>query len=288
MSFYTLRNDRLTVKISDLGAEVHSVQGNGCEYIWQPEEGHWQRHAPWLFPICGGLSLGRYTYRGRSYQMQKHGFVRDMSFTVGERSETSISLSLSDNAETRAIYPFAFLLTVTYTLSGDRLLSEIRIANPGGEDLLAAFGAHPGFRVPLAGGDFDDWYLAFEGSPEPFEMTLADDLLWSGEQRPFPLAGGRIKLSRQFFARDAKFLSDTGSAVTLQSDGSPRAVTVRYEGFPYVGIWSEPVDVGFVCIEPWHGLPAVSGKVDDLETKRDLLRIAPGGEETLRVEIEFR
>ena len=288
MNFYTLENERLTVRICDAGAEVHSVTANGCEYIWQPESGHWQRHAPWLFPICGGLCEGRYTYRGRSFSMPKHGFVRDLTFATLEKSESAILLSISDSAETRAIYPFAFSLSVRFSLSGDRLLSEIRLSNPGGEDLYAGFGAHPGFRVPLDGkGSFDDWYLSFDGSPAPDEMVLADDLLWSGERRPFPLDGGKIKLSRAFFARDAKFLSGAGNCVTLKSDKSPRAVTVRYEGFPYVGIWSEAVDVGFVCIEPWHGLPSVSGKVDDVETKHGLFKIAPGGEERLRVEMQF-
>ena len=87
--FYTLKNDYLTVKISDLGAELCSVQAkNGCEYMWQPEAGHWQGHAPWLFPICSRLYEGRYIYRGRSYEMPGHGFARTSYFTGMKVSDT--------------------------------------------------------------------------------------------------------------------------------------------------------------------------------------------------------
>ena len=287
--FYTIRNDKLAVRISDEGAEVHSVVAHGCEYIWQPEAGHWQRHAPWLFPICGGLTEGRYVYRGRAYEMKKHGFARDLVFAVDRATETSVQMTLTESAETLAVYPFAFRLTVTYTLDHDRLLCRAQIANPGSDELIAGFGGHPGFRVPLDGGAYDDWYLSFEKPGDVCEMTLSDDFFWSGNSVPFPLTDGKtLPLSRALFARDAKFFSGTGGAVTLQSDASPRSVTVRYAGIPYVGVWSEPVDVGFVCIEPWQGLPAVSGKVDDLSTKRDLFHIAPGEAREFRMEMQFR
>ena len=36
-----------------------------------------------------------------------------------------------------------------------------------------------------------------------------------------------------------------------------RSVTCRIAGFPYTLIWSAKTDkVRFVCIEPWHSLPA--------------------------------
>ena len=50
---YTLQNDVLTVKVSDIGAEIHSVTRDGCEYIWVGDAAFWSSHAPWLFPVCG-------------------------------------------------------------------------------------------------------------------------------------------------------------------------------------------------------------------------------------------
>lgn len=287
---YTLKNEFLTVKISDLGAELCSVQGkNGCEYMWQPEEGHWEDHAPWLFPICSQLYEGRYTYRGRSYEMPPHGFARTSYFTGMKVSDTTLHMTLTENDETFRMYPFEFLLTVTYSLVDNRLITDVRIVNSGRSELIAGFGAHPGFRVPL-GGDtpFDSWFLEFENECEPFEMVLSRDLFWSGRRRRFPLENGRrVRLDRSLFSKDGHFLSGTGNAVTLKSFDCERSVTVRYEGMPYLGFWSEPTDVGFVCIEPWHGLPSLAGTVDDLTTKRDLFHIAPGGEQRVHLEMIF-
>ena len=288
--FYTLKNEYLTVKISDLGAELCSVQAkNGCEYMWQPEAGHWQGHAPWLFPICSRLYEGRYTYRGRSYQMPGHGFAHTSYFTGMKVSDTVLHMTLTENDETLRMYPFEFLLTVTYTLIDDRLLIDVRIVNPGRETLIAGLGAHPGFRVPLSGnGKFDEWFLEFAEECRPFEMTLSRDIFWTGRRRRFPLENDRrVRLDRSLFAKDGHFLSGTGHVVTLKSFGAERAVTLTYEGMPYLGFWSEPSDVGFVCVEPWHGLPSVTGVVDDLETKRDLFHIAPGGEQRVRLEMRF-
>ena len=33
----------------------------------------------------------------------------------------------------------------------------------------------------------------------------------------------------------------------------------------------------YVCIEPWSSLPAYDWAIDDLETKRDMEKLAPGG-----------
>ena len=73
---YTLKNDLLTITISDLGGELQSVKGNGCEYLWQGDPSYWTGRAPLLFPICGRFFDGRYTYAGKTYEMGTHGFLR--------------------------------------------------------------------------------------------------------------------------------------------------------------------------------------------------------------------
>ena len=45
----------------------------------------------------------------------------------------------------------------------------------------------------------------------------------------------------------------------------------------YVGFWHKPLtSAPYVCIEPWTSVPAYDGVIDDLETKRDMMRLAPG------------
>ena len=73
-------------------------------------------------------------------------------------------------------------------------------------------------------------------------------------------------------------MTDVAPEVTLKSNISGRFVKVTYPGMKYVGFWHKPQsDAPYVCIEPWTSIPADDGRVDDLETKRDMTRLAPGG-----------
>jgi len=44
----TISNDKLSVIVSEKGAELQSLQYNGLEYLWQAEAS-WPKHAPVLF-----------------------------------------------------------------------------------------------------------------------------------------------------------------------------------------------------------------------------------------------
>src|SRR6185437_16407542 len=101
------------------------------------------RHAPLLFPIVGRLKGDRLRHRGQSYPMTQHGFARDSRFEWVERGQGSCRLMLADSADTRSRYPFAFRLTVTYTLHEADLDVALEIENPGDESLPASVGGHP-------------------------------------------------------------------------------------------------------------------------------------------------
>ena len=176
---YTLKNDILEIKISSMGAELVSAKRGDCEYVWQGDEKYWSGQCPILFPICGRLFGGNYTYEGKSYEMNIHGFARRSEFNVVSSSDSEIVMSLRANESTLAQYPFDFMLTVSYTLTDEELLSEIRIKNAGDRTMPATFGAHPGFNVPLDNGSFEDWRIEFfedctrvKNAPSP-SRTLA-------------------------------------------------------------------------------------------------------------------
>ena len=75
---YTISNDQIEVVISDVGAELMSVKSkkDGTEFLWQGDPTFWGGRAYNLFPICGRLADGKYTYEGETYEMNLHGFVR--------------------------------------------------------------------------------------------------------------------------------------------------------------------------------------------------------------------
>ena len=53
------------------------------------------------------------------YPLALHGFARFETFAVESSTPDFARLTLSDNARTRAVYPFAFALTVEYRLAAD-------------------------------------------------------------------------------------------------------------------------------------------------------------------------
>ena len=75
---YIIENEALRVEIADRGAEIMSIVGKktGFEYLWQGDATYWASRATVLFPICGRLTDGKYTYKGKEYEMVLHGFAK--------------------------------------------------------------------------------------------------------------------------------------------------------------------------------------------------------------------
>ena len=87
---YTIENSKIKVTISDMGAEMTSLvlKKTGTEYLWQADTEYWTGHAYNLFPICGRLWDGKYTYKGNTYEMNLHGFARKTEYQLAEQTET--------------------------------------------------------------------------------------------------------------------------------------------------------------------------------------------------------
>ena len=69
-----------------------------------------------------------------------------------------------------------------------------------------------------------------------------------------------IQLTDDLFANDSFCMAGlrTGTIGICEKD-TGRNITCRVEGYPYSLIWSAPAKpVRFVCIEPWHSLPAAA------------------------------
>lgn len=265
----TLKNDYLTVKINPLGAELTSVMDNEShlEYMWQADKAFWGRHAPILFPIVGRLQDNQYRVGDQSYTMTQHGFARDREFTIIDQTATQVSLELSADDRTRALYPYNFILTLSYELVDHQLKTHATVTNPDETPLYFSFGAHPGFNVPFgsAPADFTDYQVTVSPKQTYQRVPLVGP--YSDTQHSVPLDLNQpLVLDHALFDHDAQVLTlnDRETTVMLSTPKDDHGIALTVAA-PYLGIWSPyPKQAPFVCLEPWWGL------ADDVQATGDL------------------
>ncbi len=286
---HTISNGIISLTVAELGAEMMSLKKDGCEYLWQGNPEFWASRACNLFPICGRLTDGKYTYKGNTYEMILHGFAKKSLFTVESKSADSIVFLLKANDETKAIYPFDFEYRVTYTLKGDTVEMKYSAKNNGDNTMYFAFGGHPGFNVPLDNGTFADYYVEF-AEKAPAEKLLFNSCFTTDCTEPFVLKDGRhLDLKHDLFDNDAIFITKMCDTVTLKSDKSSRSVTVYYPDMKYLGFWHKPeTEAPYVCIEPWMSVPAYYKIIDDMETKRDMKALEKGEIYSTHIDITLK
>jgi galactose mutarotase-like enzyme len=284
---FTIGNGRVMATIKADGAELCSLRNaDGQEVLWQAGP-DWPRHAPILFPIVGRLKNDLLTHRGQTYPMTQHGFARDQRFVWTAREKTLCALSLRDSEASRAKYPFAFRLDVSYAVEGDELVIGYAISNPGDEMLPASIGAHPAFQWPLAEGVAKEAHRITFETPEPAPIRRLDGGLLLPDAEPTPVQGTQLPLSETLFADDAMIFDHIAStSLRYAAPGTP-VITFAWDGFPQLGIWSKPSGAPFLCIEPWHGYASPIDFDGEFADKPGVMHIAAGATRSLTQRIGF-
>jgi len=281
MAYITLKNEQMEVTVSSCGGVLHSMKKDGFEYLWQGDPAVWGWRDHNLFPFVGRLPGGKYSVGGREYSLPLHGFCIDREFALEQRAENCVVCTLAADAETLSMYPFDFVLRMVYTLEGCTLTKRAEAENRSGDTMYFGLGFHPGFRVPLDGGEFSDWSVDFSEKCSPRRTFFhQESLLRLTETEPFPLEDGyRMRLSHPLFEQEAIALHGAAKSLTLRSDKSSRAVTVSYPQTPCITFWASPrEDAPCLCVEPWHSLPAIHGRPAVFEEQEDLISLPAGGE----------
>ena len=269
-----LKNEQLTIKVAEKGAELQSVKDNeGREYMWQagPE---WARHSPILFPIVCSVNDETYTVDGKEYHLPRHGFARDKEFTLISRTAEKVTFALHESEETLKVYPFCFNLAITYRLEGNRIHVIWHVENTDTREIHFQIGGHPAFNVP--GGKLEGIIKLDNEEPIDVLKSYADG---SHDMVEVPLEAdeGVMEISNNFFRNDSVKIhkSQTRRAMLMDTDGEP-AVTVDYKT-PVCAFWS-PYDkhAPFVCIEPWYGIGDPRGFKGEFRDKPLMNHLQPG------------
>ncbi|MBU7477382.1 aldose 1-epimerase family protein [Lactiplantibacillus pentosus] len=290
MQTIKITNEKIRVVISNLGAEIQSVEllESGVNVIWNDvNQQYWQRHAPILFPIIGRLNDNSYKYRGRKYELNQHGFLRDQEFQVIASDYNFVKLQSVSSLKTLAKYPFDYRFEVLYQLVDNRLEICYQIENVDDNTMYYSLGLHPGFNIK---GTLDHYQLIFEPrikeirrlrvNPAPFINGTSS--LETLENGVFPLSYSL--LNQGLVIVDTENLE----SVSLSNLSSVNQIEISLADFPYLAIWSpENQNAPFVCVEPFRGLSDLYGQPRNLQDKLGIQSILSGQIDKIKTSLTF-
>lgn len=261
-------------QISTLGAQLQSLALSGREMLWQGDPAIWADHALVLFPFIGRSWEDQYTYRGEIYSMGLHGFAWKKEFGVVQVTPSSCLLELTDDGDTRQCYPFAFRFLVGFSLEEGGLKVTFRVENRSEVPMPFALGWHPGFALA---GKPEDFQVHFPKASDPHEIRIVPKCMVTGEEKPFPLMGNALPLSREMFRTSARVFRGLGESVALEDRQGQTILSMDMTGFPVTTLW-QTLGSGaeFVCLEAWLGRPGRVEQVEELGRDGKIC-LAPGG-----------
>lgn len=276
-------SDTLRATISPLGAEMQSLEWQGKPLLWNGDAAFWTGRSPVLFPIVGRADGDAIAVRGRMAQMKQHGFARRSTFELAAADESACTFALTDSAETRAVYPFAFRLSLTHRIEANRLSVSARVENRDSTPMPFGLGFHPAFLWPLPGA-VGAHRVMLDNRGEPALVRLDGGLI--GETTlPSPFRKGGLTLDPAQFTDDAMiFPEGAGEGLVYGAETGPR-LHFRFQNLPNLALWQKP-GAPFICIEPWHGMTARKGAGPEIAARPYSVTLAPGDTATFGFSVE--
>lgn len=279
---------------SKYGAELVSFKINGEEKVHQGENCtdengriYWKRHWPVLFPTVGKCKKNQTIINGRTYEMQQHGFARDMEFEPLTKLDNFHSYVFRSDNKLIDKYPYEFSLTVTYRTDGNKLTTIYKVVNEGDTDMPFGIGGHPAFKINREELDKGNYYLEFEEEEDKIHFLYLVDGLIGTEYAKNILENKKVvPLNASSFSNDAIIMKGLKSnKVSLKNNGKT-ILTMDFTGFPYLAVWTKP-RAPFICIEPWMTTADNVNGSGVFRQKTDILLLPPKQEYECKYTVEF-
>jgi len=264
-----LAGDQMTVKILRCGAELFSMQINHPQYgviglllndgEENPSHAWWNSHAPFLFPIVGGLVDKRSRCRdGREIMLDSHGFARKTVFTVIDKGQNRdcawIEYGIDHTMISNVVYPWHFELGVRYEISGLGLKVSMKVTNTDETKIWYQCGWHPGFKTPfIYGKGKKSDVMLFMSKGKAIRYECDRDSFLTGNKKELELQGAFPFTENDLdytYVLDLQEIKER--SVGLFDPNSGITVTLSFDDFPHLGIWSN-ANGPFICLEPWQG-----------------------------------
>ena len=279
-----LNNGILRVQINKIGAEIRKVTKDGNERMWSGDPKYWSGVSPILFPICSGLPDDKYTYNGKTYEMQKHGFIRKSLFDVETIANDTVTFLFKANEETLKAYPWEFELRIKYTLITDKIKVEYFVLNNSNEIMYYSIGSHESYNCPEGIEAYD---IVFE-KEEVLENALLDGAVFSGETQPILTSGNVLSLNEEYFKNDSLIFKNIQSKkVSIVNRITGQLSRVFFPDCEYFLLW-HPLGAPFMCLEPWQGICSTKGDSGDITEKEGIISLQSKTEKTHTHIIEYK
>ncbi|MBU6229394.1 MAG: aldose epimerase [Cyanobacteria bacterium REEB459] len=212
---------------------------------------------PLLFPVCGNLVNDTYSLSGQSYRLPQHGFARTLPWTVSRQSTAngaSLTVTLTSDDSTRAVYPFDFTLDYTYTLKGASLELRQRHSNHASVPMPFSTGIHPYFRVDDKSQleiDLPSTQYQVKGEPQVYDFD------------------GHFDFHQEEI--DFAFINLSGQSARVRDGARQLRLRLEFDHHYSTLVFWAVKGKDFYCLEPW------TGPRNALNSGTHLLTVAPGG-----------
>jgi galactose mutarotase-like enzyme len=273
------------------GGRLLSWEIDGAPIIHWPAAPDWSKPGlirggnPLLFPFIARQWVDGQAGRWRDSHgvvrdVPLHGFARDLPFAAQVAPQgDGVRMTLTDSAQTRAIYPFGFRFEAAYRLADETSLDvELTTTNTGDTPLPYYAGHHFYFALPHAQRgettialprnvhrrQFKDDGTTTEAAPGATHYRFDDP-----------------QIIDRFHCLDGE--PDVPVRIEMPSQRRAIEIDLRRPGsaaWYAVTTWTLAPESDFYCVEPWLGLP------DAIHTGLGLRWLEPG--ETQRAELRIR
>ena len=262
----TIKNEFLTAKINEMGAELKGLEFNGTKYLWEGNPDVWAGSAPLMFPICGGLKDDKYILNGKEYTLGKHGYARKKLFEVESVTDHSAVFLHKSNDETKKAFPFDYELRVIYTLNGKTLKVDYSVKNLSDDTMYFNIGSHEGYYTPEGIEDYD---VIFPQNETLNSYVLYGNIL-SNQKLPIIKDQNTLPLYDKYFTIDAVVFKDLKSkSAMLRNRKTGKALRIDFPDDNYFVLWHVP-NAPYICLEPWNGIHDIVGSSYDITEKEGI------------------
>jgi galactose mutarotase-like enzyme len=271
-----IQSEFISATISREGAELKSLYDldSRVEYLWQGKKAIYPWSSQLMFPIVGKLREDQYRLGRKFYRLIKDGFAKNLLFDVKSQSKDQVSLILSHDNDTLAVFPYMFSLVINFRVYGPRLKITIDVTNLDKKEMFFSVGFAPIFNIPISKNhNFDDYLIEMSDSEDRGIYHLDNELVNfnHADDKNILSNGNEIHFSKDIFKSGEFIFKDLYSSyITLKNKIDEKSVLFDFKNTPYLSIWSYP-DSPFVRIAPSFGVTDAVDSNNDFYTKEGLI-----------------